>query len=158
MKVRGTTDSTNRIICMAINKLSFVMARISDQLLRQELLLTHAQFRMLMAIRHHGQISQKKVANFHGLSEAAISRQISPLLKKRFIATTVNAENRREHLLVLTDRGSQLAERALRLLDRRFDKLIDSIGAEQKKKLAELLGVLLDVVCQSDDTICKVRR
>lgn len=141
-------------IGMTIGKLAFMMWRVAEKALHEDMKISYAQFRIMTAIWHRGEISQKAVAKFHGLSEAAISRQIDHLVKQGLIRMSVKQSNRREHMLVLTKQGRDLANQAKKTLDKHFNRIFDVLG-DKKNSLAAMLNSLLDHICKNESDVCK---
>ncbi len=149
MQTQGKCQINELNLNQAINKLSVIMWRISAKILQEDLHVSFAQFKMLMAIWHRGEISQKTIANFHGLSEAAVSRQIEQLVNEKLIIRRINESNRREHLLSLSAKGKTCVNRATKILDTHFNRLFNVLG-RQKRKFTELLNTLLEHICAEE--------
>ncbi|MBI2984747.1 MAG: MarR family transcriptional regulator [Candidatus Kerfeldbacteria bacterium] len=140
------SQNPSKDISIKIHKLTFLMDRIAVQTLREGADLTFAQYRLLRWLQHAGQISQKKIANFHGLTAGAVSRQIDPLVEKKWISRTVNPKNRRERRLTLTHQGAKKAATAGELLDAKFSDLFKVLNPRQKDALRQNLDALLDAI------------
>ncbi|MBI5466729.1 MAG: winged helix-turn-helix transcriptional regulator [Candidatus Kerfeldbacteria bacterium] len=129
-----------------LHKLTFLIDRIAEQALTEHSNITFGQFRLLMALQHHRALSQKKVANFHGLTEAAISRVVETLVKRKYIVRQANPTNRREHILMLTPVGERQAVRAMATLTKTFRKLFGVLTATENEHFNHTLERLLAVV------------
>lgn len=143
---------SSRDVSWRLYKLTFLMGRLAEQTLRDKTALTFGQFKLLMALRRHGQISQKTVAGFHGLTEAAVSRKIDELVKQKLITRTPNPTNRREHLLAVTLKGERQAALAHRLLDKKFSGLFAVLGPK-KKQLENILDILLASIWEKNHRV-----
>ncbi len=132
-----------RDLSQKFHKLTFLLDRIADQTLADGPGLTFGQYRLLMALHHRRALSQKKVAQFHGLTEAAVSRTIDVLVKRKFIVRQSNPTNRREHLILLTPSGERHALKAHKILTARFAKLYEVLSPSERDALLSLLQKLL---------------
>ncbi len=135
--------SNNKDISVKLHKLTCVLGRIAAHELHVQLDLTFSQFRMLMALRKRGQVTQKHIARFHGLTEAAVSRQIEILHEKKLILRTENQNNRRERMLTLTKEGHATAEKAIKTINEQLSTLFGVLSAKQKNDFEVSLEKLL---------------
>lgn len=131
-----------------VRKLGFLFDRIAAQTLEEKLEIPFAQFKLLMVLRRHGAVAQKAIARFHGMTEAAISRQVEPLRRQKLVTTRVNPDNRRVHLLTLTDRGKAQTDKALRLLDEKFTVLFRVLKPREKAQFTATIDRLLAAIWQ----------
>ncbi len=137
------TPSLNRTIGRRLHKLTFMMDRLAEQALRQDADLTFGEFRLLMALRRHGSLSQKAVAKFHGLTEAAVSRKITDLVQRKLILRAINPVNRREHLLGLTAAGEKLVLKAHAVLDKNMAGIFSAVSKKDIATFERTLDTLL---------------
>jgi DNA-binding MarR family transcriptional regulator len=146
------THDKNRDLSWKLYKLTFLMGRLAEQTLADQADLTFGQFKLLMALRRHGQISQKTVAKFHGLTEAAVSRKIQELVKQKLITRVANPINRREHLLSLTPKGEKQATKAHDTLSRKFESLFSVLGSN-RTQFQLMLDALLGAIWEKNHRI-----
>lgn len=135
------TDDT-RDLTLQLHKLTLLMDRVAEMTLK-EARLTSAEFHLLLALRHHGTLSQKAVARFRGLTEGAVSRKVDALIRQRVIIRTQNPANRREQLLTLTTIGQQRLTTATQALTRAFASFQHALRPKERAELGRLLGKLL---------------
>ncbi len=126
-----------------VHKLACLMGRTAERALAHSVALSFSQFRMLMALSSRPDLTQKRIAKYHGITEAAVSRQIEILRAKKLITAVENAMNRRERKLALTAHGVALVQRAQRALERTFTPLFTGLSAEQKLRLNAFLQTLV---------------
>jgi len=126
-----------------VHKLACLMGRAAEQALADDGGLTFSQFRMLMAVHRGRDLTQKRVARFHGLTEAAVSRQIEILREKKLLQTEENADNRRERKLTLTEKGTLLLAKARKTLESTFASPFAKLAAEEKRHLDTYLTTLI---------------
>lgn len=143
---------SQRDVSWQLYKLTFLMMRLAEQTLRDSTDLTFGQFKLLMALRRHGQISQKTVAKFHGLTEAAVSRTINDMVKQKLLTQTANPLNRREHLLKLTPKGESQALKTHELLNRKFATLFSVLG-RKKPQFQAMVETLLATIWEKNHRV-----
>jgi len=119
------------------------LQKIADRVLRSEIGLTLSQFRMLMVIDRHPGSSQKCVADFWGVEEASVSRQIDILAKKKFVVRTTSARSKREHILALTKGGKRMLGKAIAAIDRQSENMFGTVTQKQRRDLSVRLEQLL---------------
>lgn len=133
-----------------LHKLTFLIDRMADHALAKRSHITLGQFRLLMALRYHRALSQKNVAQFHGLTEAAISRVVETLVKSKSIIRQSNPTNRREHILLLTPAGERQVNSAIKTLSHTFERLFTVLKPAEQRQFDAVLDRLLGTIWQSD--------
>lgn len=139
----------NKQITISIHKTVFLLDKLADRALRRGLDLSLAEFRMLMVMRHSGGISQKAIAKFWEMTEAAVSRQVSELARKNYFSRRENTENRRALVLTLTSKGERVIGKAFQILNKEFEKIYKVISPRERDSLAHSLDKLFKVLCQN---------
>ncbi|MEH6404216.1 MAG: MarR family winged helix-turn-helix transcriptional regulator [Sneathiella sp.] len=71
--------------------------------------LTIAQFNLLVSIAAHGEVAPKRLVETLSLEKSTVSRNIEKMQKNGWV-TTVPHEDKRRHLLTLTNAGADLLE------------------------------------------------
>ena len=135
-----------REVIQPIFILTLYLQKIADRALRLKMNLTISQFRMLMAINHHSGLSQKHIADFWGMEEASVSRQIGILAKKKIISIKAGPASKREHALSLTPSGKKLIEKALLVIEKQSEEIFKDVSQEQREGLSVLLEQLTNCV------------
>ena len=147
-----STDFENaKFISMHLHKLASLTDRLSAHILKSGFNLSFPQFFILMALKKRGDISQTAIAQYHGLTESAISKQIAMLQKIQFLRKTINTRNRREHILQLTPKGSKVVNEAMKKLGEQFVKIFNVLPKNQQK----LFGENLEKITVSADFFVK---
>jgi len=123
------------------------MDRKAEESLQEHFGMTFSQFRMLMVIEKHKLPCQAEIAKFHGLTPAAVSRQIELLTEKKLIKAIPNTENRRENILSLTPEGKKITKQALTLLDKIFEKMYHILTPTEQASLSANLEKLYNNLC-----------
>lgn len=136
----------NWTIAAKVHKLTWLLDRAADQILRRRLDFGYPQFGILMIIRLHPGLTQRTVASAHGLTEGAVSKRIEALCRQKLIIRRENPRSRREHLLALTPAGERLVQRAITLLDRELVKVFARIKPNDRRQLGRALDVFLEAL------------
>ena len=134
-------------ITYTLHKLVFLMDKLGDQSLQKKVNLTFSQFRILMAVGYKENISQRDIADFWDMTQAAVSRQVEILIKKKLVSKKDNKENRREHMLNLTQQGEQLLVKATGVLDNTYQTIYSVIPQSEQGKMSQNLDKLLQAIC-----------
>lgn len=138
----------SRDIVYSAHKAVFVIDKIADKILQDNLNLTYSQFRILAAIRKNPDVSQKNIADFLDMTESAVSRQMEFVVDREFVKKTENKKNRRQHVLALTTSGKDQLQKAFKTLDAKFEEVFDVINQDEREVLASAFAKLLKVVCK----------
>lgn len=139
-------------IAAKIHKITWLLDREADRLLRERLTLSFPQFGILMAIRHHPAITQKTIADAHGQTEGAISKRINDLVKRRLVVRGQNPDSRREYRLSLTAAGERHFHQAIELLDKELAARFTSLSRLRQRHFDRSLDTILDLLCMCDGT------
>jgi len=140
----------NRNFTYSIHKVVFLLDKLADRMLNKSLGLTLAQFRILLALHHQGEVSQKQIARFWEMTEAAVSRQTEILFKHKLVSRKENSENRREHILKLSNAGHALLTKALKIWDAESGRIYKSLDAGEIVTISKSLEKLLAVLCKDN--------
>lgn len=138
--------SCQRHITYYLQKIGFVLEKFADQILQDEINLTHSQFRVLMAIEHKT-VCQRDIAEYWNMTDAAVSRQIESLINSKLIHKKENPENRRQHALVLTAKGKAKLEKGMQLIDKKYQEMYQTVPKKDQKIVEDSLKKMLDCVC-----------
>jgi len=130
-----------------LHKVVFLLDRVMHRALQAELDLTFSQFLILMAVKRHGHVSQRHVASFLMLTDAAVSRQIELAFSAKLIEKAENPDNRRESILSLTSKGKLLLERARDTLKTISDTYFSSLTHSEHEVVDTALTKLLAALC-----------
>ena len=137
----------SREITFTLHKLVFLMDKIGDQSLQKNVNITFSQFRILLAINHKENLSQRDIAEFWDMTQAAVSRQVEILIKKKLVTRKDNKDNRREHVLNLTVEGENLLTKASVALDTEYHSVYKVISEEEQSIMSRNLDKLLQTIC-----------
>ncbi len=129
----------NQEIVMKTHRLVFLMDKITEKTLKQSCELTFSQFLILTALNHCTKVPQSEVARFLDQTQAAVSRQVDILKDRGMVSRMENPENRREHILELTDLGKSKVVEAEAAIDAKFDELFRELSESEKTEFVDLV-------------------
>lgn len=110
-----------------LHKLTALLDRAADALLRREEGISYARFLALFAVWETNG-SQRDLARWLGQTEASTSRMVSILADDGLLKVARLEGGGNRHRLRLTNSGAQLVERGGRLLEGRFEDLVARSG------------------------------
>lgn len=116
-----------------LHKAVYLSDKLAAHILNQKFTLGFAQFRILLAVHKYPNLSQSKLASFHGLTRAAINRQIKLLTKQGFLITVKMPGNKKEFTLNLTQKGKKVLEKCLKELNKVYDKINKKLTIKEEK-------------------------
>jgi DNA-binding MarR family transcriptional regulator len=127
-----------------------ILERQFDQALLEQLGIGTSQYRILLALEAHPDVSQKRLAAHLGQSEASISRQVKILQNKQLISTQVHPHSRRERVTNLSSKGVTVIAVAKDLYAQIATSLLDKLSDKQQKAFREILGVVHAKSCSPE--------
>ena len=112
----------------------------NEQLKEQEL--TFSQNKLLVYIWHHNPqcLTQKELCEGIHVSHPTMIGILKRLYEKGYISRTENPENRRMHLIVLTEKAKDYLRNDRESLDDRDRLLVRGMSPEEIQQLRQLLG------------------
>jgi len=100
---------------------------IAERILTKQFKIQFNRFLFLQLLDSKGNLSQQELSQLAGITPAATSKNIQTLLKKGFIKTKINPENRRKHIVILTAKGKALQQNASNILAKEFELVLGNI-------------------------------
>lgn len=120
------------------------MEKQSDSALFEAFGIGFSQFKILMALGFHQYVQQKEIAQFLGQTEASISRQIKLLAEAELIDIGSQADDRKKHIISLTQKGRQLTDDSFVLLNSRYEPIMSAVSSADQKMILDKLSPILD--------------
>jgi MarR family transcriptional regulator, transcriptional regulator for hemolysin len=97
-------------------------------------------FRVLLVVEQSGEtFTQQKLADYFKLNKASMVRIIDYLTKKGFLERRVNRQDRREHLLILTDKAKKVLPEIKQTLNRLDELALSGFTPAQKEQFFQSL-------------------
>jgi DNA-binding MarR family transcriptional regulator len=136
-----------------LHKSVFLLDKLADKTLKDAFGLSASQFRILLAIGSQTEISQKDIADYWEMTEAAVSRMIDPLSDKKLIIRSENRDNRSKNCLKLSKHGLDTLEKGIATVDEKYTELYASLTQTEKKALETGLNKILGKLCPKGGTL-----
>lgn len=141
---------------MLLNHISFVIERNINNILMERLGIGFSQFKILLVLSKHPNIKQKVISKSLGQTEASVSRQIKLLTSQGMLTSVRRAENRREHITTLSDRGDRYITEASDLIGNFEKEVFDPLGSKNQDVLKKILLNLHQQVCYEKNNDCHI--
>lgn len=114
-----------------------------ERRLLSELGISYSQSMILDFIYNHPEISQRKVAVERHITPAAVSRHLEVLEEMGFIKRKDREENKREHIVVITNDGQRIVTIAQNVVEDSVEDLIEDISKGELENIDFILEKLL---------------
>jgi DNA-binding MarR family transcriptional regulator len=127
-----------------------ILERQFDQALLEQLGIGTSQYRILLVLEAHPDISQRRLAANLGQTEASISRQVRVLQAKSLISTQVHPRSRRERVTNLSPKGMTVITVAKDLFTQIAANLLGTLSDRQQKSFRENLSTVHTKSCSPE--------
>lgn len=127
-------------------KLAMLMLKRADHVLTAECAITHAQFHILVLVKHCAPVTQAALANQLDLTQAAVSRLTETLESKQLVRRYADPTNRRANQLEITEAGSQVLEKAIALVHHLEQQLYQAVSPAELSAWLGLTEKLLRLI------------
>lgn len=127
-----------------LHRLSFTLEKKLDEVMKRELDIGFAQYKVLEAINHNSLAKQNAVANMLDQTEASISRQVKILEKKGLIKIKDVSGNRRAKELSLSKVGEELVAGAENLINITQANVFSSLNVKEQQWFSSALDRLIE--------------
>lgn len=109
-----------------LHKVVTEIDKIADALLRRHFAISYKRFLFLTTLDCHGTLTQHQLAIALGYSDPAISAMLRPLIQDGYIVVEISPLHARKRLVRLTPHGQALSSAANKLLQDRFELLLQT--------------------------------
>jgi DNA-binding MarR family transcriptional regulator len=109
----------------------------------QRFALSRPEFVVLYSLSLREGVAAKNIVLSTGFPKNTISRAIQRLLRRKLVARTTDAVDRRSFSLWLTAAGRHMVEAAMPLMLARQNRMLASLSPAERVTLSELLGRLV---------------
>lgn len=101
----------------------------------------HNPYRLLVlyAVNGSGRTTQKKIADYTGLSKQTVSTVMRSLKEEGLVLLSAGEQDRREKYVQLTEKGTACAAELLAPLYALENRVFDVMGAEHMKQMMDAL-------------------
>jgi len=114
MKTSRTKNVATLEAAFAVRKAVFLMDRAVERALAEAGRVTLMQLTLLRIVEDCPRVTQREVAAIVNLTEAAVSRQVEGLIRKKYVVRKKIPEQRRAMALSLTVEGEKELQAAMR--------------------------------------------
>jgi MarR family transcriptional regulator, lower aerobic nicotinate degradation pathway regulator len=101
--------------------------------------ITRVQFATLAKLLELGSCSQNELGRLILLDRATIKGVVNRLRKRGFVQMRPDANDRRQHVLGLTQLGRRITLRAVAIAPRITEKMLEHLNAAERKQIVKLL-------------------
>lgn len=102
-----------------------------------------AHHRVLHFVNRHPGLRVADLLDILKITKQSLARVLKQLVDEGFIMQQAGAEDRRERLLFLSDKGSQLAEKLIALQIRRIEEALASLGENAAPAARQFLASMI---------------
>ncbi|WP_426358199.1 MarR family winged helix-turn-helix transcriptional regulator [Pseudocolwellia sp. HL-MZ19] len=113
--------------------------------------LTKMEWRVLATIGYHHEISARDICKFTHLDKMQVSRAINKLIKSEFLIQQTSAEDRRQNLLNLTEKGDELYQKIIPLVKEQEKELLKGLTAKEREQLKVLTVKLSSQLAEAEN-------
>lgn len=117
---------------------SFLLDKMLNRVLKSEVDLSAAQFRMLAGLYFHGPTPQSQLAKMWDIAESSAKRQIDLLHKRDFIKLDKETPGRSVPI-ILTDAGVGVVRRSLEQISKALEEKCRQMNGNDRKTLSRML-------------------
>ncbi len=132
-------------ITYLLHSVSGLMEKFEGQILKDIFNISFSQFRVMLAVSH-GHLSQKEIADYWNITEAAVSRQVECLVKNELLKRKVNPKNRRKNTIEVTEKGKKKLDAAIQYIEKRYEEVFTNFDFEKQKNLSGSLRIIVDSI------------
>jgi DNA-binding MarR family transcriptional regulator len=104
--------------------------------------LSLSQVNALFRLYHHGGSSVNDLANYLGITMAAVSQLLDPLIDKGLVLRSENPQDRRKKLIALTDMGKDLVKKSMNTRHAWLSELSQVLSDAEKEELLPAIKLL----------------
>lgn len=123
-----------------IHRLSSVLGKVADGRLQECCGFGMSQFKILWMLKTHQEgVLQTTIATWLNQTEAAVSRQVGLLEQDGLIEKTVDQNNRRNHIIMLSEEGKKLANSSMEALVKEYTPHFNVLSKPEQLQLNVML-------------------
>ena len=105
--------------------------------------LSLSQVNALFRLYHHGSGSVNELANYLGITTAAVSQLLDPLFDSGLVLRSENPDDRRMKLIALTEKGKLLVEKSMNTRHAWLSELSRVLSDSEKAELLPAIHLLI---------------
>lgn len=142
-----------------IHRLSNVLGRIGDRTLQDGYGFGISQFKIIWVLHQHSEgVLQTTIASWLNQTEAAVSRQVGLLHEDGLIEKHVDPDNRRNHVIALSQKGKDLADDAMGALVSAYQPYFADLTLTEQDGLNNLLEKVFFAVIRDKHKLGRISK
>lgn len=122
-----------------LQRLAGLSTRIAALSIRPKYGVTPREWRVLAVLKYLGEVPLQELAKHSGLLKSQMSRTVSALIERGYIAKTANPQDGRSILLTLSPEGLALSRSILEDSLERNEEMLATLSRAEQQILVELL-------------------
>lgn len=135
----------------SLHRLSHSLGKESDLLLQETFGFGMSQFKIVWMLKKHAEgVAQKDIAKWLNQTEAAVSRQMQPMVGEELISVRVDPENRRARRVYLTTKGNDFAGSAIKCMEQVQCDTFSVLSTKEQAQLHRLLSRVFTQFCKKN--------
>ena len=142
--VNNSQNNVHMNIVYKIHGLVMAMDKEAEDFFHTNLALSYNKFLILFVIGEKCAATQKDVSYMTNLTEAAVSKQVESLRKSEYLTREEDINDRRQHVLKLTQSGSEILKKALDIMHNNTSSFLSTLDGEELKNLNKYLDKLFN--------------
>ena len=99
---------------------------------------------VLMCLIAHGDFSQERIARYLDIDKGAVAKTVAKLEGKGYVERTVNPENKREKLVVATDKATRVFDKMKRGYDVISARMFSGLSQDEVEQLQTSLRTIAE--------------
>ena len=112
--------------------------------------LTVPQFRILLKLNRHENITHREVADWLGVTPATLTRMIDTLVDRKLAIRQIAPQDRRKIRLVATQKGKAISQKYRERVNCLIQDKIEALNRNDKTKLFEGILILSKLFPEAD--------
>ncbi|TYR31974.1 MarR family transcriptional regulator [Mesorhizobium microcysteis] len=133
-----------------LNRLADAVSRSFAQIYRDRFGLTRPEWRLLATLGQYGTMTATAIGQHSAMHKTKVSRAVTGLEKRRWLARRVDTADRRVEHLSLTKAGEEVYRELIPLAHAFERELLGKLGAEDRKALLAGIAAMERATCPSD--------
>lgn len=96
-------------------------------------------------------MTQDELSRILGINKSTTSRLVEKLVQKGFASRDINAENRRQCFIYLTDKGREVNKKITQKRNEKYGKLLGKIDVKEQVQVLNALHILSAALLELKD-------
>lgn len=129
----------------SIHQMHFLVQKHLEHVLLQHKSLSFSQFMILVGFTCSAEasVSQSCIADRLNLTEATVSRHISSLVELGLLSRSEDKENRRKHIISITEKGKKAFTSASAIIDKELASVFSSVKEKDRDAIMKNFSTVL---------------